>query len=85
MASKKVYNVIFTEDAVDDLDGIYLYIKQQLFSEKAALEKVLRIEKSIRNLSLYPFSANLVLDEVLQEKGYRKLVIIINCRYFSII
>lgn len=47
MASKKVYNVIFTEDAADDLDGIYLY----------------------------PFSANLVLDEVLQEKGYRKLVI----------
>ena len=65
----------FTPKANEDLKQIYNYISEELFAERAADKLFDKIEKNIMNLGIFPYSCNLVLDETLNKKGYRKLVI----------
>ena len=69
------YSLKFTPIALQDLDEIFSYISTKLFAESSALKLIDNIENSIMKISHFPFSCNLVLDEPLKSKGYRKLIV----------
>ncbi len=69
------YTIKMTPKAVEDLDIIYRYISEELFATSAATNILERIEKEIMRLREFPFSCNLVADEYLKNKGYRKLIV----------
>ncbi len=73
--SKNRYSLKLTPKASEDLDKIYRYISEELYSKEAAINLLERIETSIMNLKEFPFACNYVADEFLKNKGYRKLII----------
>lgn len=75
MAAGKKYELFLTELAYSDLDNIYAYIKNTIQMPDTAEKQITRIEKAILKLERYPFSSSQVTDEMLAQKGYRKLVV----------
>lgn len=69
------YSVKITPKASEDLDGIYRYIANELVNEDAAENLMVKIENGVMRLSEFPLSCNLVADEILRDKGYRRLII----------
>jgi plasmid stabilization system protein ParE len=47
-------SIVFSPKAVDDLDGIKVYIESELGSPKVANEKVIEILDAIDNLAAFP-------------------------------
>lgn len=74
MAENK-YGLKIAPIASQDLDEIYSYIAKELFNEDAAESPMEKVEKSIMRLKDFPLSCSFVADEILKQKGYRKLVI----------
>ena len=68
------YKLKFTRIANDDLEQIYNYISNNLSAEMAVSNLIEEIECNIMRLADFPLSGSMVLDEVLQAKGYRKLI-----------
>ena len=73
--TEKKYKIKITPKANDDLDEIYSYIAKELVNETAAENLMDKIEEKIMRLRDFPFSCSYVEDEVLKNKGYRKLII----------
>ncbi|MDW0113190.1 type II toxin-antitoxin system RelE/ParE family toxin [Sporosarcina saromensis] len=69
------YDVKITKKATADLDAIYYYISSELVANKAAIDLLNRIESLILGLQDFPYAYSLVKEELLQLKGYRKLVV----------
>lgn len=69
------YDVQITKKATADLDAIYYYFSSELVANKAAIDLLNRIENSILGLQDFPYAYSLMKDELLQLKGYRRLVV----------
>ncbi|HET7579249.1 MAG TPA: type II toxin-antitoxin system RelE/ParE family toxin [Bacillales bacterium] len=69
------YTVKIAPKAFEDLDEIYSYISDELYNEGAADSLLEKIETSIMRLKEFPFSCSFVTDEILKDKGYRKLIV----------
>lgn len=69
------YTIKIAPKAFEDLDEIYNYIFAELYSEGAADTLLETIETSIMRLKEFPFSCSFVMDKILKDKGYRKLII----------
>ena len=69
------YALKFTPIAYEDLDEIYRYITSELYNEAAANNLLIKFEANIMRLKDFPFSCSFVRDEMLKEKGYRKLIV----------
>jgi len=69
------YKLKFTPIAYEDLDQIFDYIASELKADNAAHHLMNDIEEKITRLKTFPYSCELVKDEALKEKGYRKLII----------
>lgn len=69
------YIIKITPKAFEDLDEIYSYISNGLYNEGAADNLMDKIEARIMRLKNFPFSCSFVLDEILKDKGYRKLIV----------
>ncbi|MEQ6376339.1 type II toxin-antitoxin system RelE/ParE family toxin [Bacillaceae bacterium S4-13-56] len=69
------YAIKITPKAFEDLDEIYSYISTDLYNEGAADNLMEKIEMSIMRLKDFPFSCSFVTDEILKDKGYRKLIV----------
>ncbi|WP_010529325.1 type II toxin-antitoxin system mRNA interferase toxin, RelE/StbE family [Lentibacillus jeotgali] len=69
------YTIKIAPKAFEDLDEIYSYISNELDNEGAADNLLKRIETNVMRLKEFPFSCSFVTDEILKNKGYRKLVI----------
>jgi len=65
----------FTPKAEEDLDQIYSYISEKLSAVSAALNLMENIENSVLRLKMFPYSGSTVSDNILNSKGYRKLII----------
>lgn len=72
---KSNYQIKFTPIANEDLDGIYLYISEILVSPKAANDLMDSIEASIMKLKDFPYLGSPVTDDILSNRGYRKLIV----------
>ena len=69
------YSVHFTKIAMHDLDDIYRYISEELFTDNVAIEMLKRIENSIMQWREFPKMGSRVRDEYLRMKGYRKIIV----------
>lgn len=69
------YVIKMTPKAFEDLDEIYSYISTDLYNQGAADNLMEMIETSIMRLMDFPFSCSFVTDEILKDKGYRKLIV----------
>ncbi|RJQ30442.1 MAG: type II toxin-antitoxin system RelE/ParE family toxin [Peptococcaceae bacterium] len=69
------YKLKFTPIANGDLYGIYRYISEHLVAPKAANDLMDNIETSIMRLKDFPYSGSLVADDILNSRGYRKLIV----------
>ncbi|WP_416147639.1 type II toxin-antitoxin system RelE/ParE family toxin [Salipaludibacillus sp. HK11] len=69
------YAMKITPKAFEDLDEIYSYISTDLYNKGAADNLMEKLETSIMRLKEFPFSCSFVVDEILKEKGYRKLIV----------
>ncbi|WNF37364.1 type II toxin-antitoxin system RelE/ParE family toxin [Bacillaceae bacterium IKA-2] len=69
------HKIKITPKAYDDLDEIYSYIAEDLHNQSAADNLIDKIETNIMRLKDFPFSCSFVTDEILKDKGYRKLII----------
>ena len=73
--SGKRYSLKFNQKAYEDIDQIFSYITEILYNEVAAENLIDKIEQSVRRLQEFPYSCSYVSDDLLKEKGYRKLVV----------
>ncbi len=73
--SESNYSLRFTQKASEDLEQIYIYISDKLFADIAAERLLDKIENNIMRLRNFPYSCSYVLDELLKNKGYRKLIV----------
>ncbi|GAA0607911.1 type II toxin-antitoxin system RelE/ParE family toxin [Virgibacillus siamensis] len=73
--TKNKYAIKIAPKAFEDLDDIYSYIYNELFNEGAADNLLKQIETSVMRLKEFPFPCSLVTDEILKNKGYRKLIV----------
>jgi len=69
------YKIRITPKAEEDLNEIFSYISLELANNNAANVLMSKIESSIMRLQDFPFSCSSVEDELLKEKGYRKLIV----------
>ncbi len=69
------YKIKITPKAEEDLNEVFSYISLELANNNAAKGLMSKIESSIMRLQAFPFSCSSVEDELLKEKGYRKLII----------
>jgi plasmid stabilization system protein ParE len=64
------YEVIYTDDALQDLEGIYDYISQVLREPSIAEKQTTRIMNSADTLDTMPFSHRLCDYEPWRSKGF---------------
>lgn len=69
------FTIKITPKAFEDLDEIYSYISNDCYNEGAADNLMEKIETSIMRLKDFPFSCSFVTDEIIKDKGYRKLIV----------
>ncbi len=69
------YKLEFSPIANDDLDGIYRYISEHLVAPKAANDLLDNIETSIMRLKDFLYSGSPAVDDILNSRGYRKLIV----------
>ena len=69
------YKLKFTQAASDDLDQIYTYISGNLLAMQAANDLIDKIQDSVMRLKDFPYLCSFVADEMLKNKGYRKLIV----------
>ena len=69
-----MYNIVFSSEAIKDLEETKAYIIEELCNEQAAVKTVSKILKEIRMLSEFPESAPLLSSIVDFDTNYRFLV-----------
>lgn len=69
-----MYNIVFTPEAIKDLEETKAYIAEELCNEQAAIKTVSIILKNIRVLSQFPESGALLSSIVDFDTNYRFLV-----------
>ena len=69
------YRVKIVPKAEEDLDDIFYYIALELNNTRAAENMINKFSDHIIRLQAFPFSCSLVEDDLLKDKGYRKLII----------
>jgi len=67
------YQLIYRKQSRDELDKIYIYIKEQLKEEKIAQKTVNNIRGKISNLIYFPFAHKLLRKN--KNFEYRKFII----------
>ena len=67
------YDVLFLQEALDDLEEIVLYIAQD--SRQAALRMHDKIVETANDLTVFPKRGRLVPDKKMAAAGYRMLAI----------
>ena len=71
----KIYEIKITEEARHDIEKIYDYISIELKNDIAAKILMRKIQDSLLRLREFPYMSELLKDEILRKKGYRKIVI----------
>jgi plasmid stabilization system protein ParE len=71
----KIYSVLMTQVAADDLKGISRYITYDLKEPIVAKKQITNIFESIMTLETLPTRHNLVCDKTYSNKGIRKILI----------
>lgn len=69
------YKLKITPAAANDLDEIYKYISESLLAPIPAQNLMDKIENSIRKLCVFPYKHELSRNQVLRQKGYRKVIV----------
>jgi addiction module RelE/StbE family toxin len=69
------YKLQIMPRAAVDLDNIYEYISKELSAPMAAHNLMQKVEDAFLLLRDFPEMCPLCEDEILQQKGYRKLVV----------
>lgn len=69
------YTLRFMPIAADDLDSIYDYISNRLSAQQAAHNLMKKMEECYMHLKTMPHMGTKCLDEYLNKKGYRKLIV----------
>lgn len=69
------YKIIVSETFHKELRNIIYYISHKLDSKFTASELLSEIEKTISDLSFFPYRHELVQDSYLHKKGFRKTII----------
>lgn len=69
------YTYELMPSAIRDLDGLAGYIANQLNAKDSAIRLLNEIEMAIISACAFPFAAPPVNDDLLQQKGYRKLIV----------
>ena len=72
---KTKYGIRITPRAYNDLDDIYSYLAGESMNEEAGIHLMDRIETSILRLKDFPMSGSYVNDDILKNRGYRKLLV----------
>ena len=74
MASKR-FRLEIMPRAAEDMEDIYGYIYNEFAAPSAAYNFMEKIEKAFLRLREMPESCPLCEDEILRNKGYRKLIV----------
>jgi len=69
------YDLKIMPRAVIDLENIFNYISMELSAPQAAHKLMQKIEDSFMRLQDFPESCPMCQDDLLRQKGYRKLVV----------
>ena len=82
--NSKLYKIIFTNDAISEMENCFDYISKELYVTNTANNLMLAIDKSIDNLKYLPRMHSVIkkYDELNLE--YRKIVIKQYCIIYTI-
>lgn len=72
---KSEYKLVVTLAAGNDLDEVFEYISNSLLAPLSAQNLPDRIENNIKRLCVFPYKCELSRNELLGQKGYRKLIV----------
>jgi len=71
----KVYEVLLSNKANDDMDAIYMYIAETLLSPETAAAQYDRIAEAILSLEVMPMRIKLMDSEPERSKGLRAMIV----------
>ena len=71
----RTYEVLISDKASDDMEAIYTYIAETLFSPVAAANQYDRIADAILSLDVMPMRIKLMDSEPEHSKGLRAMVV----------
>lgn len=69
------YSIIYSQEAINDIDSIYAYIAFQLLEPNTAKNQVNRIRNTIHSLTFMPLRNQTVDFEPWKSAGIRRLLI----------
>lgn len=69
------YKVIFTNDAVEDMDNIFTYISEKLYNPISARNLMKEVNDSIEDLRYTAKSYNVIKKHPDLEMEYRRIII----------
>ncbi len=67
------YSVLISNQAKEDLRGIYAYIAYQLLSPAVAKKLLLKLEETIKSLETFPMRCHVMFDNPWKDRGFRVL------------
>jgi plasmid stabilization system protein ParE len=71
----KQYSVQITDKALEDMEGIYIYIAEQLQAPENAMGQYNRIAEAIQKLNVFPERVRIMESEPEHTMGLRQLLI----------
>jgi plasmid stabilization system protein ParE len=71
----KQYSVQITDKALEDMEGIYIYIAEQLQAPENAMGQYNRIAEAIQKLNVFPERVRIMESEPEHTMGLRQLPI----------
>ena len=78
------YKILVSEEYHQDLQKILHYILHDLRAPLAAADFLDAIEDTVQGLSSMPYRFEMVRDETLNRKGYRKCIIKNNLLFYKV-
>ena len=78
----KTYEVLITNEALDDMDKIYDYIARKLLSPANAAEQYDRIADALLTLSVFPERNRILTSPREHELGLRMLTVGNYCAFY---
>lgn len=73
--SEEQYKIVFTNDAVKDMENIFEYISNMLYSIKSAKKLMRKIDRKIENLKIIPRAYKVIKKYPELELEYRRIVV----------
>ncbi len=82
--NEELYKIIFTNDAINEMENVFNYISEKLYAPKATKNLMLEIDENINNLKYMPRKYRTIKKYDELDLEYRRMIIKKYCIIYTI-